>query len=139
MRERERVSPTLTARGAGEEHSGMVLIKDTIPNKVGNYGNGHHAKDVYDPNFVAPTITTGNHGLGQTIIDKKSNGGGLMIKNATKQGYLEAEIGDGIDISSRMEKHRGNVQKNLIQTLTCSGGNDRGVVVANEQETKKVD
>ena len=28
QRERERVSPTLTARGAGEEHSGMVLIKD---------------------------------------------------------------------------------------------------------------
>lgn len=32
-RERERVSPTLTARGAGEEHSGMVLIKETnFPN-----------------------------------------------------------------------------------------------------------
>lgn len=59
----------------------MVLIKDTnFPNKVGNYGNGHHAKDVYDPNYVAPTITTGNHGLGQTIMtDKKS--GGVYVKN----------------------------------------------------------
>ena len=34
-RERERVSPTLTARGAGEEHSGMVLLKQTTyPNKI---------------------------------------------------------------------------------------------------------
>lgn len=53
----------------------------------------------------------------------------LKIINATKKGYLEAEIGDGIDISSRMGKHRGNVQKDKIQTITTSGGNDRGVVV----------
>lgn len=52
----------------------------------------------------------------------------IQIKNATKQGYLEATDGDGIDISSRMEYHRGNVQKDKIQTLTTSGGNDRGVV-----------
>ena len=133
-RERERVSPTLTARGAGEEHSGMVLIKDTIPNKinvVGNYGNGHHAKDVYDPQGISPTITTGNHNLGQTIIENKkpNGGGGLLIKNATKQGYLEATDGDGIDISTRMETHRGTVQKGSCQTLTCQGGENVGVVV----------
>ena len=52
----------------------------------------------------------------------------IYVKNATKQGYLEAIEGDGIDISSRMEHHRGNVQKDKIQTLTTSGGNDRGVV-----------
>ena len=67
-RERERVSPTLTARGAGEEHSGMILIKGDFPNE-------------------------------------DNNGRGLLIKNATKQGYLEASDGDGIDISTRMETH----------------------------------
>jgi len=51
----------------------------------------------------------------------------IPIKNATKQGYLEATEGDGIDISSRMEHHRGTVQKNKIQTLTTQC--DRGVVV----------
>ena len=111
----------------------MVLIKDTFPNKVnvvGNYGNGHHAKDVYDPQGISPTITTGNHNLGQTIIDiDKTNGGGLLIKNATNQGYLLAEIGDGIDISTRMESHRGTVQKGSCQTLTCQGGENVGVVV----------
>lgn len=50
----------------------------------------------------------------------------LKIKNNTKKGYLEATEGDGIDISSRMEHHRGNVQKDKIQTLTTQC--DRGVV-----------
>lgn len=53
----------------------------------------------------------------------------LKIKNATNQGYLEATDGDGIDISGRMQFHRGNVQKDMIQTITTDGGNSRGVVV----------
>ena len=53
----------------------------------------------------------------------------LLIKNATKQGYLPAYDGDGVNISSRMKYQRGNVQKESIQTITTSGGNDRGVVV----------
>ena len=60
---------------------------------------------------------------------KDNNGGGLLIKNATKQGYLEASDGDGIDISTRMETHRGTVQKETCQTLTCQGGENVGVVV----------
>ena len=55
----------------------------------------------------------------------------ILIKNATKQGYLEAYSGDGVDISSRMQYHRGNVQPQSIQTITTSGGNDRGVVIEN--------
>ena len=58
----------------------------------------------------------------------------VQIKNATKQGYLNAEVGDGIDISTRMHHHRGNVQKGKTQTITCSGGDDRGVVVEDEQD-----
>lgn len=65
------------------------------------------------------TITTGVSFRNNTF---------LAIKNATKKGYLEATDGDGVDISSRMEHHRGNVQKDKIQTITTSGGNDRGVV-----------
>ena len=53
----------------------------------------------------------------------------IPIKNKTKKGYLEAKERDGIDISSRMEHHRGNVQKDKIQTITTSGGNDRGVCI----------
>ena len=53
----------------------------------------------------------------------------LLIKNNTKQGYLEAFAGDGINISSRMKNQRGNVQKGITQTITTSGGNERGVVL----------
>ena len=53
----------------------------------------------------------------------------LRIKNATKTGYLEATEGDGIDISSRMQHHRGTVQKGMIQTLDSQGGNSKGVVI----------
>lgn len=103
------------------------MVKETFPNKVnvvGNYGNGHHAKDIVDSSGLMATITTGNHNLGQTVL----------IKNATKQGYLEAENGDGIDISTRMESHRGNVQKGKSQTLTTQC--DRGAVVVDKNNNK---
>lgn len=51
----------------------------------------------------------------------------VKVKNATKKGYLEATTGDGIDVSSRMQHHRGTVQKDKIQTLTTKC--DRGVIV----------
>ena len=66
------------------------------------------------------TITTGVSFRNNTF---------LAIKNATKKGYLKATDGDGIDISSRMEHHRGTVQKDKTQTLTTMGGENNGVVV----------
>ena len=51
--------------------------------------------------------------------------GMILIKNATTKGYLEATEGDGIDISSRMEYHRGNVQKGKCQTISTMGGGER--------------
>lgn len=46
----------------------------------------------------------------------------LKIKNATSKGYLEAKEGDGVDISGRMQYHRGTVQEDKTQSLTTSGG-----------------
>ena len=53
----------------------------------------------------------------------------LKIRNATKKGFLEATEGDGVDISGRMQYHRGTVQKETSQTITTMGGEDIGVVV----------
>ena len=61
---------------------------------------------------------------GQYIVEPS-----LAIKNATKEGYLLAEEGDGIDISTRMEYHRGTVQKGKAQTGNCLGGEGLGVLV----------
>lgn len=58
----------------------------------------------------------------------------MKIKNKTKQGYIDAEVGDGIDISTRMKDHRGTVQKGLSQTITCAGGNNIGVMVNESRE-----
>ena len=65
----------------------------------------------------------------QVIFPSEFNLNTLKIKNATKKGFLEAEDGDGIDISSRMESHRGTVQKAKAQTLTTMGGENVGVVI----------
>ena len=82
-------------------------------------GNGFKF-NVSDGDVIAKTITTR---AGSRMDDNY-----IKIKNATKQGFLEATNGDGIDISSRMEHHRGTVQKDKVQTLTTAGGNERGVV-----------
>ena len=94
------IVPTITARGAGEDHSGMITYSDRLEET--------------------------------TNLQEEC----LHIKNATKKGYLEAYDGDGIDISSRMQYHRGNVQKDSIQTLDCTGGEGHGVVVGTYQYSK---
>ena len=81
-------------------------------------GNGFRF-NVSDGNVIARTITTSS---GNRMDDNF-----IKIKNATKQGYLEAYDGDGVDISGRMQYHRGNVQKGKIQSLNTH--QDYGVVV----------
>ncbi len=69
---------------------------------------GHDCiKRVYDEDGLAPTIVTSSGGNHEPKI---------AIKNATKQGYLLAEEGDGIDIATR-KGHRGTVQKGIAQTI----------------------
>ena len=83
-------------------------------------GNGFRF-NVSSGDVIASTITT--H-AGSRMDDNF-----IKIKNATLKGYLEATEGDGVDISGRMQYHRGTVQKNKAQTLTNMGGNDIGVVI----------
>lgn len=61
----------------------------------------------------------------------------VLIKEATQKGYKAAEIGDGVDISGRMESHRGTVQKGMVQTIKANI--DVGVVVEDEQATDSTD
>ena len=69
---------------------------------------------------ISPTLTTRTGAYAAGMI---------LIKNANSKGYLEATDGDGVDISSRMEYHRGTVQKGKTQTLTTMGGENNGVVL----------
>jgi len=73
------------------------------------------------------TLTTSSGAKAPLLV--KDSPDTLKIKNNNSKGYLEAEPGDGIDISSRMESHRGTVQKGKCQTITTMGGNNVGVVI----------
>lgn len=79
--------------------------------------------------FIQTFNTTNEKGIAATITTAagtRATDNFIKVKNATKKGYLEATDGDGIDISSRVEHHRGTVQKGKAQTLTTQC--DRGVV-----------
>lgn len=57
----------------------------------------------------------------------------LLIKNNTKQGYLEAQAGDGVYTNPTTK--RGTVQKQMIPTITSF--QDKGVVVKEEIKEKE--
>ena len=63
---------------------------------------------------------------------KKKFGEGqkILVREATKKGYAEAEVGDSVNIGQPNSKtRRGRVGKQVSQTLTTSGGNEMTVVV----------
>lgn len=70
-------------------------------------------------NGLSPCLTT------KTGSPSLSNNT-LLIKNNTKQGYLEARDGDGV--YTNVSNKRGTVQKDMIQTLTTF--QDKGVVIS---------
>ena len=49
----------------------------------------------------------------------------MKIQNATRQGWLEAEQGDGI-VLNLLGRARGRVQKNRSPTVQTGGGHTRG-------------
>lgn len=61
---------------------------------------------------ISPTLDTMQGGYRQPFV---------RIKNTTKKGYLEATVGDGVDLAYPDSKtRRGRVQKGLSQTITTS-------------------
>jgi len=106
-----------------------------LSDKMLDYCFGVNQKDSKFPRkerFLQSLEQTNDKNIATTITTNAGNrptDNFIKIKNATKKGYLEATEGDGVDISSRMQHHRGTVQRDKIQTITTSGGNDRGVVV----------
>lgn len=60
----------------------------------------------------------------------------LLIKNATKKGFIEANVNDCVDLFYPNSKTRsGRVQKQLVQTLTCG---DTIGSVTNELKIRKL-
>lgn len=89
---------------------------------------------------IAPTFTE-NHGEVIAVLEEEKGlestnlSNSILIRENTKDGFKEATIGDGINISSRMHHQRGNVQKGMAQTLktVC----EVGVVVEDDRNMKE--
>jgi DNA (cytosine-5)-methyltransferase 1 len=97
------------------------MIKGMINTKFNQYNlkNSFMERDSESKTLVrkyvdAPKIVTVDP---QDEMIFKELMGGVAIKNNNSKGYAIANSGDGIDISSRMQHHRGTVQKGLSQTL----------------------
>lgn len=100
-----------------KEVSDKYLVKEgTVKCFLTQKENGYPRRE----RFLQSLSLTNDKDLAGTLTalqGGKATDNHILVKNATKKGYLEAKIGDGIDTSSRMEYHRGTVQKQKAQTL----------------------
>lgn len=102
----------------GGESSKVVSQVGNIVD-TGNFKNPQRGR-IYSPDGVSPALNCcGGGGLEPKIVLQDRYG--VLIRNATKQGYLEAFPGDGIDLENLSSKtRRGRVQPQSCQTLNTS-------------------
>ena len=80
-------------------------------------GKQHQSNTVYNQNNISPTLSATDYKSPKKIL----------VKNNTKQGYVEATDGDGVDLAfPNSNTRRGRVQKDLAQTLDTK--DSKGVV-----------
>lgn len=101
---------TLTA----QDRHGIVI--------AGNLPGSHEQNGrVYDINGISPTLNTMQGGGRQPKI---------RVREATKQGYAEASVGDSVNLSHPNSKtRRGRVGEGIANTLVT--GDSQGVVMPN--------
>ena len=102
----EGISPTLNTCGGGQREPKIVQVGNINPSGKGMNGN------VFASDGLAPTSTT-----------NKGEGSKVLIPQATKQGYIECEVGGVADLSYPNSKtRRGCVQENgtISPTITAT-------------------
>ena len=102
----EGISPTLNTCGGGQREPKIVRVGNINPSGKGMNGN------VFASDGLAPTITT-----------NKGEGSKVLIPQATKQGYIECEVGGVADLSYPNSKtRRGRVQdgEKISPTITAT-------------------
>lgn len=104
----EKIMATLTST-MYKDAPKIVQVGNVV--STGNWSNPQRGR-IYSSKGISPSLNT----VGGGGLEPK-----ILIKNATKQGYLEATEGDGIDFSfPTSNTRRGRVQKGLSQTLQTS-------------------
>lgn len=100
------ISPTLNTCGGGQREPKIVQVGNINPSGKGMNGN------IFSSDGLAPTVTT-----------NKGEGSKVLIPQATKQGYIECEIGGVADLSYPNSKtRRGRVQDggHISPTITAT-------------------
>lgn len=95
----------------GQDRHGIVV--------AGNLAGSHEQNGrIYDVNGISPTLNTMQGGDRQPKI---------RVREATKQGYAEASVGDSVNLAHPNSKtRRGRVGKQIANTLLT--GESQGVV-----------
>ena len=98
----------------GQDRHGIVV--------AGNLPGSHEQNGrVYDIEGISPTLNTMQGGDRQPKI---------RVREATKQGYAEASVGDSVNLSHPSSKtRRGRVGEGIANTLVT--GDSQGVVMPN--------
>lgn len=105
------ISTTLNTMSGGGREPKIAVMGNVNPSGKGINGN------VYSSEGISPTINT-----------NKGEGAKIAIREATKKGYSEAQVGDLVNISQPNSKtRRGRVGKQRANTLET--GLNQGVVV----------
>ena len=110
------IAPTLNTCGGGDREPKIISARACLtPDREEKRQNGRRLKDEGEPAFTL------------TSQDRH----GVLIRTANKQGYMTAQVGDGVDLAyPDSETRRGRVQPQRSNILTTS--DNLGVLVDDE-------
>lgn len=113
------ISPCLTARGAGEEHGGMILIKDSTNKGYAEAQDGDgvwihnpHRKGGVVTKQSMPTLVTGTGDYGVVVSEPKLIVTGNVAKNGRESGNVFSTEG----IAPTLLARDGKDPKKISQT-----------------------
>lgn len=113
---------------SGGNYKGMTMVKSELK-QIGTIGKDSEATRVYDSNGISRTIKNGG-GMGAKT-------GLYKIREATKKGYAEADIGDSINFSVPDSKtRRGRVGRGVAQTLDTAS--NQATISLNKNQLEKL-
>ena len=112
------ISPTMDSCSGGNR---MPKVAVAMRGRYNDDGEVEQQLEISDREY-ANSITTVQK---DSMVAEK-----VIVREAAKKGYAEAEAGDSVNIGQPNSKtRRGRVGKQVPQTLTTSGGNEMAVVV----------
>lgn len=122
-------SPTIDTRVGSQTHRSPYIDESSDKIELTQVGQMYGTEKepnpqsgrIYSADGISPAMDTCSGDNRQPKV---------VVREATKKGYAEAEVGDSVNIGQPNSKtRRGRVGKQVSQTLTTAGGNEMAVVV----------